>query len=124
MAKHSAGPICIVDDDSSIRKALSRLFSLEGWEVRAFENGEQFVAYASDHEVPIVILDICMPGTSGLEIQAKLVELSPGCRVIIMTPRSDNSLRAAARKGGATDFFLKPFDNENLLRAVHDALDG
>ena len=124
MPKDSGGPICIVDDDSSIRKALSRLFSLEGWEVNCFESGEQFMAYAGDHDVPIVILDICMPGTNGLEIQAKLSELSPGCRVILMTARSDSSLRAAATKGGAADFFLKPFDNEGLLRAVHNALDG
>ena len=124
MTKDSGDPICVVDDDPSVRKALSRLLSLEGWEVRCFESGEQFVAYASKHGVPLVILDLSMPGLDGLEVQTILNELSPGSRVIIVTARDDNSLHSAAMKGGATDFFLKPFDNDRLLRAVNCALDA
>ena len=124
MTKDSGDPICVVDDDASVRKALSRLLTLEGWEVRCFESGERFVAYASKHGVPLVILDLSMPGLDGLEVQTILNELSPGSRVIIITARDDNSLHSAAMKGGATDFFLKPFDNDKLLRAVHCALDA
>jgi len=82
------------------------------------------VTYASKHGVPLVILDLSMPGLDGLEVQTILNELSPGSRVIIITARDDNSLHSAAMKGGATDFFLKPFDNEQLLRAMHCALDA
>jgi FixJ family two-component response regulator len=124
MSKDSGDPICVVDDDPSVRKALSRLLSFEGWEVRCFESGEQFVAYASEHGVPLVILDLSMAGLNGLEVQTILNELSPGSRVIIITARDDNSLHSAAMKGGAKDFFLKPFDNEQLLRAIHCALDA
>jgi two-component system response regulator HydG len=123
MPKDSEGPICVVDDDPSIRKALSRLLSLEGWEVRCFESGEKFLAYVGEHDVPLVILDLWMPGLNGLEVQTMLRELSPRSRVIIMTARDDNSLHSAAMKGGASDFFLKPFDDDQLLRAVHCALD-
>ena len=124
MTKDSGDPICVVDDDPSVRRALSRLLSLEGWEVRCFETGEQFVAYASKHGVPLVLLDLSMPGLDGLRVQTILNELSPGSRVIIMTARDDSSLRSAAMKGGADNFFLKPFDNEQLLRAMHCALDN
>lgn len=123
MPKDSGNLICVVDDDLSVRKALSRLLASEGWEVRCFETGEQFLAYVGEHGVALVILDLWMPGLDGLEVQAMLNELSPGSRVIIMTARDDNSLRSAAMKGGATDFFLKPFDDRQLLRAVHCALD-
>ena len=92
--------------------------------MRCFESGEQFVAYASSHGVPLVILDLSMPGLNGLKVQTKMSELSPGSRVIIITARDDDSLRSAAMKGGATDFFLKPFDKEQLLRAIHCALDA
>jgi two-component system, LuxR family, response regulator FixJ len=124
MTKDPGDPICVVDDDTSVRKALSRLLSSEGWEVRCFESGKQFVAYANKHRVPLVILDLSMPGLDGLEVQTILNELSPGSRVIIITARDDNSLHSAAIKGGATDFFLKLFDNDQLLRAVHYALDA
>ncbi|MGA7394290.1 MAG: response regulator [Terrimicrobiaceae bacterium] len=123
MPKSVSDPICVVDDDPSVQKALSRLLSLEGWEVRSFKSGEQFVAYASKHGVPLVILDLSMPGLSGLQVQAMINEISPKPRVIIVTARDDDSLRSAAMKGGAADFFLKPFDDEKLLRAMHCALD-
>lgn len=124
MTKDSEDPICVVDDDPSVRRALSRLLSLEGWDVRCFESGEQFVAYASKHGVRLVLLDLSLPGLDGLEVQTILNELSPGSRVIIMTARDDRSLRSAATKSGADNFFLKPFDNEQLLRAMHCALDA
>ena len=123
MPNDSEDPICVVDDDPSVRKALSRLLASEGWEVRCFESGEQFIAYLGEHRVPLVILDLRMPGLNGLEVQGMLNELSPRSRVIIMTARDDNSLHSAAMKGGASDFFLKPFDHDQLLRAVRSALD-
>ena len=123
MSKDSGDPICIVDDDPSVRKAVSRLLASEGWKVHCFESGEQFLAHIANHGVPLVILDLWMPGLSGLEVQALVNQLSPRSRVIMMTARDDNSLRSAAMKGGATDYFLKPFDNERFLRAVHSALD-
>jgi two-component system, LuxR family, response regulator FixJ len=122
MPKVPEDPICVVDDDPSVRKGLSRLLASEGWEVRSFESGEKFLAYVGEHRVPLVILDLWMPGLNGLEVQAMLNELSPTSRVIIMTARDDNSLHSAALKGGARDFFLKPFDHDELLRAVHYAL--
>ena len=123
MPRNSRDPICVVDDDPSVQKALSRLLALEGWEVRCFENGEEFVAYASEHGVPLVILDFSMPGLNGLEVQAIMNAVAPKSRVIIVTARDDDSLRSAAMRGGAVDFFLKPFDDEKLLRAMHCALD-
>jgi FixJ family two-component response regulator len=123
MPKDSTDPICVVDDDPSVQKALLRLLTFEGWEVRCFESGEQFVAYASNHDVPLVILDLSLPGLNGLEVQTIIRAISPGSRVIIVTARDDDSLRSTAMQRGAADFFLKPFDDEELVRAMHCVLD-
>lgn len=122
MQKDSLDPICVVDDDPSVQKALSRLLTFEGWKVRCFESGEQFIAYATKHGVPVVILDLSLPGLGGLEVQSKINEISPSSRVIILTARDDDLQRLAAMKRGAVDFLLKPSDNEKLLRAMHRAL--
>src|ERR1700752_3347439 len=106
MPQDFESPICIVDDDASVQRALSRLLTLEGWKVRCFGNGEQFLSYAQGHGVPLVILDLSMPGRDGLEVQAIIHKVSPESQVIVITARDEASLRAAAIRGGAIDLFL------------------
>lgn len=124
MPTDSGGPICIVDDDLSVQKALSRLLRLEGWKVRCFGDGEQFLNYARENGVPLVILDLSMPGLDGLEVQAIIHKVSPESQVIMITARDEDSLREAALRGGASDLFPKPFDHKELLSAMRRALEA
>ena len=70
----------------------------------------------------VIVLDVCMPETSGLEVQARLHEVSPGTKVIVITGRESPAIRAAALKGGAFAFLAKPFDDEVFLTLVARAL--
>ena len=72
----------------------------------------------------MAVIDVWMPLMSGLEVQSRLRELSPSTRVIIFTGKDDPLIRSTALTGGATAFFLKPFDDEEFLTAVRLALSG
>ncbi len=114
--------VCLVDDDKSMLTAVGRLLASDGLVVRAFNEPASFLAHVENHSVPVAILDIWMQQMTGLEVQTKLVKLSPETRVIIMTGRKDPAVERTAREFGATAFFTKPFDDEKFLVAVRDAL--
>src|SRR4051812_20331685 len=104
--------VCLVDDDESVLKSIGRLLVSDGLAVRAFNEPESFLAHVKTHSVPVVVLDIWMEHMTGLEVQTKLLKLSPGTRVIIMTGRKDPAAEQTAMESGATAFFIKPFDDE------------
>jgi FixJ family two-component response regulator len=115
--------ICILDDDSSVLSSLQQLLDSDGFEARTFDNPDRFLAYAQEHAVTLVLLDVWMPGTNGIEVQERLHEFSPGTRVIVMTGREEARVRAAALESGAFAFLVKPFDDEAFLTLVHSAVD-
>jgi len=117
-------PICLVDDDISVLTAIERLLASAGWTVRAFNEAAAFLAYAATNRVDLVILDIWMKQISGLEVLAHLCSVSPQTRVVIITGRDDFAVRSIASQVGAAGFFLKPFDDEEFLAAVHRVLAG
>jgi len=114
--------ICLLDDDPSVLKAVSRLLSSAGWHVEQFRDPEKFLEYAKIHRSPVAVIDIWMPLMSGLEVQSRLRELSPSTRVIIFTGKEDPLVRSTALNAGASAFFVKPFDDEELLTAIRLAL--
>jgi FixJ family two-component response regulator len=114
--------ICILDDDSSVRRALEQLLDSDGLMARSFADAEDFLAHARSHAVPLAVLDVWMPETSGLEVQERLNDVSPDTKVIVMTGRETPAIRAAALEGGAFAFVLKPFDDETFLSLVRQAL--
>ena len=114
--------VCLVDDDAAVLKSIGRLLASDGVAGRAFNEPKSFLAYVKTHSVPVAILDIWMEQMSGLEVQAELAKLSPRTRVIIMTGRKDPAAEQTARELGAAEFFTKPFDDEEFLRAVRAAL--
>jgi len=116
-----AGTICLVDDDPSMLKALDRLLSAVGFQAQLFHEPLDFLSYASCHSVALAVIDIWMQGVSGLAIQQKLQTVSPNTRVIIITANDDAWVRDAAIRAGAIALFVKPFDDESLLAAVHQA---
>ena len=116
-------PICIIDDDASVRNSIEQLLDSDGLKAQSFEDAEDFLAYARRHLVPLAILDVWMPKTSGLEVQAQLRVVSPKTKVIVVTAREISAIRAASLEGGAFAFLRKPFDDEAFLCLVHQALD-
>ena len=114
--------ICIVNDDASVRNSIEQLLDSDGLNAQSFEGAEDFLAYARSHAVPLAVLDIWMPKTSGLEVQAQLHEVSPRTKVIVVTAREIPAIRSAALEAGAFAFLIKPFDHEAFLSLVHQAL--
>lgn len=114
--------VCIVDDDVSVLKSMHYLLASEGLQVRPFNRAEEFLNYAQDHPVPLVVTDIWMDDVTGLELLARLCAISPKTRVIVITAREDLAARATAMAIGPVAFFMKPFDDEEFITAVRDAL--
>ncbi len=115
--------ICyVVDDDSSVRKSISRLLELEGFKVRAFGDPEDFLNEMATNHVRLVVLDIWMERMTGMELLAHLCARSPETRVIFITGHEDRAAEATVMRAGAAAFFIKPLDNEKFIAAVRDAL--
>ncbi|MEP4076242.1 response regulator transcription factor [Haloferula sp.] len=114
--------IYVVDDDDSVRKALTRMLKTEGWNVSAFPSAEDFLAEARSDVSGCVLLDVQMPGQSGLELQELLVTHRIGLPIIFMTAHGDIPMTVKAIKAGAVDFLSKPVDRECLLQLVEEAV--
>jgi FixJ family two-component response regulator len=105
-----------------VRHSIEQLLDSDGLRAQSFEDAEAFFAHARSHAVPLAVLDVWMPETSGLQVQARLREVSPDTKVIVMTARETPAIRAAALAGGAFAFLVKPFDDETFLSLVRQAL--
>jgi two-component system response regulator FixJ len=114
--------IYIVDDDASVRKSIEQLLDSDELKAQSFEDAEDFLAHARSHAVPLAIVDVWMPKTSGLEVLTRLRVVSPNTKVIVMTGQEIPGMRAAALEGGAFAFVTKPFDDEAFLGLVREAL--
>jgi FixJ family two-component response regulator len=116
------GVIAVVDDEEAIRKALRRLLRSAGHRVELFDSAEEWLS--SDHleDSACLVLDVRLPGLSGLELQRHLI--SSHCRppIIFITGHPDEALRAKALDAGAVDFLPKPVDEERLLDGIRRAL--
>ena len=121
MANRTADVICLLDDDPSVLKAVLRSLSFAGWRVKEFSDPEEFLEYVEKHGAAVAVIDVWMPLMNGLEVQARLRDLSPSTRVIIFTGKDDSDIRSKALKAGASAFLTKPLDDEELLTAVRCA---
>lgn len=114
--------VFLVDDEAELRKALTRLLQAEGHRVVAFGSGEEFLEAKPVTAGGCLILDMAMPGLSGLDLQQRLKEAKITVPIIFLTGRSDIPMSVRALKAGATDFLTKPVDAAQLLPAVRTAL--
>jgi FixJ family two-component response regulator len=114
--------VFLVDDDAAVLTSIARLLASDGFAVRSFREPREFLEHVETNPVALVILDVWMEQMTGLEVQAKLARISPGTRVIIITGRKDPGAHKTAMDFGAFAYFLKPFDDEDFLAAVHQAL--
>jgi two-component system, LuxR family, response regulator FixJ len=118
----STQTIFLVDDDSSVGEALVDLLELAGFNVKLFDSAESFLAEWMPEMAGCLLLDVRLPGLSGLELQARLAETKRSIPIIIMTGHGDVPMVRKALKAGAIDFLAKPFQDDDLLRAVEQAL--
>lgn len=116
--------ILIVDDDSRLRKSFSKLLSEEGYAVRTAESGEVGLEEVSRAVPDLVIMDIRMPGMSGMEAFKAIREIDPKLPVIIMTAFGTTETAIEATKLGAYDYVVKPFEIPDLLNLIEQALDA
>ncbi|MDR5897948.1 response regulator [Halomonas vilamensis] len=112
--------IAIVDDDQALRDSLVWLLSSVGLEAQIFANGETFLAATTTWQV--VLLDVRMPGLSGLQVQQQLADQGNTAQVIMMTGHGDVPMAVTALKNGAFDFIEKPFNHQQLIDSVQQAL--
>ena len=113
--------IAIIDDDERVRTAVSRLLSLAGYRCVGFESGIVFLNYELKHEIRCMILDMDMPGLSGVDLLSRLGEMSYAIPTIIVT-RHERELREVALRLGAFAVLPKTSSGEALLKAVESAV--
>lgn len=111
--------VYIVDDDPAIRSALSLLMKTENLHTREFASAEEFLEAVDHSHCGCLLLDVRMPGLSGLELQQVLKQRQISMPVVIMTGYADVPMAVMAMKSGALDFIEKPFDNDRLLQQVY-----
>jgi len=116
--------ISVVDDDESVRESLPALLSQFGYRVRAFSTAEAFLESDCVSETACLLLDVAMPGMSGLELQRALTRRQQAIPIIFITACPDDSLRALVLSEGAVDSLVKPFSDTVLLESIKAAIRG
>ncbi len=114
--------ISIVDDDESVRTAMSSLVRSLGFAAVAFASAEEFLASPTLNETSCLVVDVQMPGMSGLELQSELTSRDRRMPVIFITAFPEERIRRRAEAGGAAGFFGKPVDGQALIRCLDTVL--
>jgi two-component system response regulator FixJ len=123
MEQGKATTVCIIDDDSSVRKALQRLIRAAGHRVEAFPSATAYLEAAPPTPPACLVLDIRMPGLSGLELQQRLQGTPSKFPIVFITGHGDDDVRTQAMASGAVEVLDKPLDEKVLLSAIERALD-
>ena len=114
--------ISIVDDDASVRASTLRLLRWSGFRAEAFSCAEEFLSSEFLAVTACLLLDVCMPGMGGLELQRRLAESSHRIPIIFLSARASEEEEKRALQVGAIDFLRKPVTKQALLRAIHSVL--
>jgi FixJ family two-component response regulator len=116
--------ITIIDDDESVRESLPDLLRELGFSVEAFASAEAFLASESGQDPSVLIVDVAMPGMSGLDLQQELLRSGDPVPLIFMTAQTSERIRQRVLESGAVACLFKPFTESDLVDAVNRALDG
>lgn len=114
--------VYLVDDDPSVLRAMKRLLNACGFDTRAYSDPALFLAEHNPAAPGCILLDMALPGLSGIDVQSKLTAAHHDQPVIFISGESNVPATVTAMKSGAVDFLTKPFDETTLLRAVRDAI--
>jgi RNA polymerase sigma factor (sigma-70 family) len=115
--------VFVVDDDPSVRSAIERLIATVGLQVQLFGSAQEFLASKLPNVPSCLVLDIRLPGISGLALQRQLAEANVQIPIIFITSHGDVPMTVRAMKAGAVEFLTKPFNDQDLLDAIHLALE-
>ena len=115
--------VFIVDDDRSMCEALERLLGTVGLKAHTFGSAQEFMSTKRPDVPSCLVLDVRLPGLSGLDLQRRLVDMDPPMPIVIMTAYADIPMTVQAVKAGAVGFLTKPFRDQELLDAVQEAID-
>jgi FixJ family two-component response regulator len=116
------GTVFVIDDDPAVCKALSRLLVAAGYRVRAFGSAEEFLAEPDSEAPGCLVLDVCLPGLNGMELQHSFLGSACPHPIVFLTGRSDIQTGVDAMKAGAVDFLTKPIEGSRLVAAIDKAL--
>jgi DNA-binding NtrC family response regulator len=115
-------PVYVVDDDASVRDAVGRLVRSAGWKVETFASAHEFLASPWAGIPSCLVLDVHLPGLSGLDLQQQLAKSGAGTSIIFLTGHGDIPTSVRAIKAGALEFLTKPYAAEDLIAAIHQGL--
>jgi FixJ family two-component response regulator len=115
--------VAIVDDDASVRCSAGRLIRSVGYRAEVFGSAQEFLDSGRAASTACLILDVCMPGMDGLELQQRLVGSDPPIPVVFITARASDEEERRALRAGAVAFLRKPVGKEVLLHALHGILE-
>ena len=116
--------VSIVDDDVSVRRSTRRLLLSSGLRAEAFASAEDFLQSGRVAETACLLLDVCMPGIDGLELQRRLSETDRMIPIIFLSARASEEEERRALRAGAAEFLRKPVSKEALLRAIRAVLEN
>ena len=122
IAKAPTQLVFVIDDDASIREAISRLLRAIGLTVRTFGSAREFLQHRLPDIPACLVLDVRLPGLSGLDLQREMVERGIHVPVIFITGHGDIPMSVQAMKAGAVEFLTKPFRDQDLLDAVRSGI--
>lgn len=117
------GIIAIVDDDEPLREALGSVLKAAGFAIDTFASAEEFLESPHRESIACLILDVRLPGMSGIELQRRLLEIESPVPIIFITAHGDSSVRSLVMKAGAAGFLTKPVRSDALLKEIRAALD-
>src|SRR5207302_7956829 len=117
-----ASVVFVVDDDPSVRRAIQRLVESVGLQVQLFGSAQEFLGSKRPDAPSCLVLDIRLPGISGLDFQRELAESNIHIPIIFITAHADIPMTVRAMKAGAVEFLAKPFRDQDLLDAIQQAL--
>src|ERR1700730_10136585 len=115
--------VYIVDDDAGVRGALDSLIRSVGFEVQAFASARDFLSSKLPNAIGCLVLDVRLPGLSGLDLQRELTLAGVHIPIIFITGHGDIPMTVSAMKAGAVEFLTKPFRDQDLLDAIHQAIE-
>jgi FixJ family two-component response regulator len=116
--------VAIVDDDVSVQRALARLLSAAGWHTVTFSSAEAFLQTGMQASPDCLVLDVWLPGMTGVELLEHLTALGSTLPAVLITGRDDLQMRMRAMQVGAVAYLRKPLEGQDLLQALQEALDG
>jgi FixJ family two-component response regulator len=122
-SRDSRAVIAIVDDDPSVREGLESLIRSAGWRAETFGSAQEFLARAGSEAPSCLILDLQLPGLSGLDLQKRMAEVALEIPIVFLTGHGDIPASVKAMKAGAIEFLTKPVAEEDLLRAIQEAIE-